>query len=1064
MARRQVFFQHDPQRYAQAARALAEAEAIVRNYKAQRFDVSQAENFLFIARSSLERNDYDDVFSCSQKAIDAAKRGMDFTFRDQILKQLSEVEHDINESKSKGINMSAPDGLVQQAYSQLNNREYEAAKKSAQEACDKLKATLEDFAGLSDSVKYVQTLIDKSKGEGAKTTGVENLLKQAKFHMEWGDYAKARVFVDDATNALRELSPEAKGVVEAFDRATKLLDEAKKDGLKVHKAEFMLKSAKQSIKAGDLEKARQNAENAEHIINKSRKMAKQAAELMETFEAVIQHAKANGSNVTKAEHLLKKAQISLQQGSYGTAIDYATEAEELISDSEKHVGEYKTISEKLAEYDTKIKDSSATSDTAEAQKLFNNAKAAIRAGKFGEASDLLSLVDKSIEEGKKLIGERKKAEESLARGEKIIEDAKNSGINVSAPLIILNEAKMVMKTGRYQKVGIFVEEIERLVKELGADVAHKEPEAKTPKEDEKKHLIQIKSKKTGVQIIPRPVAPPEKKEPILLVLKGKKKEGEVEAKNDEKGEKSDVTTSKIVIKQTTKPEIKSEQKGEQNTAQKPEIKEDATQESKPESPSKAADAKPLDETGLDAMAKAKDAVEKVRTISPDIDLKEADQLLAEIKKAIETKDRALLAQCNSLSERAIQAAIRAMNEYMAADVNKVITEVEREMADAESQGVTMATADELVRKSYSFLEKKRYKESREAAFEAQEKVRELKRQFALAADITSICQLIITNMKEDHELTSAEDYLKHALSALVDGNYAQAVASALDVEKALKVAIPECEKAIDALHASMVSITEAKEANLKVAKADYFMKHARNAIKIRNFEKASKYAKDAKRVTAKIHKQYAQAKEAFDAFKVLIDAAKRNGKDVVQAEAMLEKAKYSMDIGLYGEAVQYAKEAEAVVGEKAEKKEPQKEGKIAEAIRIAEKRRESKPQQPFQPAPQPPQALPVTLTAQAQAIQLKPQPTQAQPAQTQNAQDNLCPNCSKPVKPEWAACPFCRNPLREEKISCPGCKREIKKDWRACPFCKTVFSQKCKNCGKDLQEDWAACPFCKTKR
>ncbi|MEM2899464.1 MAG: zinc ribbon domain-containing protein [Thermoplasmata archaeon] len=1021
MARRQVVFQYDPQRYAQAAKALEDAENVVRSYKSQRFDVSQAENFIFTAKSSLERNDYDDVISCSQKAIEAAKKGIDATLREQILKDLSDIEHEINEAKSKGINMSAAEGLVQQSYTSLNNRDYENAKRYGKEALDKIKTTIEEFNALSETVKYVQTLIDKSKSQGIKVAGVENLLKQAKFQIEWGNYPQANVFLNDATNALRELDPEARKVVEAIERATKLLEDAKKEGLKVHKAEYMLKSAKQSVKIGDLEKARQNAENAEHIINKARKMAKQARELLETFEAVIQHAKNEGKDTKKAEYLLKKAQISIQQGSYGTAIDYATEAEVLISDAETHIGEYKSISEKLAEYDEKIKASASSSDVTEAQKLFIEAKAMIRAGKFGDASELLKKVDKSLEDGKKVFEDKKKAEEALLKGEKIIEAAKKAGINVSAPMIIFNEAKMVMKTGRYQKVVIFVEEIERLINELYA-----EGDKKTAQKEEKRTVIQVKPKRPSVQIIPKPVSTQEKKEPVVLVLKGKKKE---EPKVEEVVRKDEKQPEKEVAKHV---EVSAEPKLETKDIKYKEIEKE----------------KSVEELSIQSMEKAKEAIEKIRKLSSGIDLKDADNYLTELKKAIETKDKMLLKQCDVLSEKAIQAAIKSMNEYMRNDVEKIIAEVERECADAESQGIIMNECEELIKRSYALLEKKEYKESRDVALEAQDKVRELKRQFALAADITGICQLIISCMKEDYDFSSAETYLKQALSALVEGNYNQAVSSALDVEKAIKVVIPDAEKAIDALHTAMVAITEAKEANLKVAKADYFMKHARNAIKIRNFEKVLKYAKDAKRVTAKIQKQQAQAKEVMETFRKMIETAKNSGKDVKLAEELFEKAKYAMDIGLYGEAIGYARDAELSITEDIKKEDKKEENKeviekpqksesklIAEAIKIADKRRETK--------------------------QLGILPTVPK---SETKPENLCPNCTKPVNPDWSACPFCRNPLKEEKISCPGCKKEIKKDWKACPYCKTVFSKKCKNCGKDVQDDWAACPYCKTKR
>ncbi len=45
---------------------------------------------------------------------------------------------------------------------------------------------------------------------------------------------------------------------------------------------------------------------------------------------------------------------------------------------------------------------------------------------------------------------------------------------------------------------------------------------------------------------------------------------------------------------------------------------------------------------------------------------------------------------------------------------------------------------------------------------------------------------------------------------------------------------------------------------------------------------------------------------------------------------------------------------------------------------------------------------------------------------------DCCFNCSKPIKPSFKFCPFCRTQLTH---LCPGCKEIVDEQWLACPFC-----------------------------
>lgn len=45
-----------------------------------------------------------------------------------------------------------------------------------------------------------------------------------------------------------------------------------------------------------------------------------------------------------------------------------------------------------------------------------------------------------------------------------------------------------------------------------------------------------------------------------------------------------------------------------------------------------------------------------------------------------------------------------------------------------------------------------------------------------------------------------------------------------------------------------------------------------------------------------------------------------------------------------------------------------------------------------------------------------------------------CPNCFKPIEPDYLICPTC---MKKLKKTCESCGRAIKLSWSVCPYCKT---------------------------
>jgi RNA polymerase subunit RPABC4/transcription elongation factor Spt4 len=48
----------------------------------------------------------------------------------------------------------------------------------------------------------------------------------------------------------------------------------------------------------------------------------------------------------------------------------------------------------------------------------------------------------------------------------------------------------------------------------------------------------------------------------------------------------------------------------------------------------------------------------------------------------------------------------------------------------------------------------------------------------------------------------------------------------------------------------------------------------------------------------------------------------------------------------------------------------------------------------------------------------------------------------------------------EQKAACPGCRQSVREEWQACPNCHTRLKKPCVRCGKMLDLTWDLCPYC----
>jgi len=75
-----------------------------------------------------------------------------------------------------------------------------------------------------------------------------------------------------------------------------------------------------------------------------------------------------------------------------------------------------------------------------------------------------------------------------------------------------------------------------------------------------------------------------------------------------------------------------------------------------------------------------------------------------------------------------------------------------------------------------------------------------------------------------------------------------------------------------------------------------------------------------------------------------------------------------------------------------------------------------------------------------------------------------CKNCGKSLKPDWLACPYCKQPVQAPQKKCSHCGEELEDDMVICPKClqpvKTAQEKRCPACNAVREEGNEKCPGC----
>ena len=1082
------------QKYMQTYEAITYAEQTINDIKAQKFDVSKAESILYHAKLALGRGDYDDAMSkaneASKEAIDAKSR----TIQSSVNERFTAAEKAISSAKKKGVDIAEAELNLSEAKALLEAGKHAEAREKALEAEKIAIEQNELFTEASESVKLAKGLVESAKGSGKNVEGVRNLIKQARSALETGAYSKAKIFAQDAEKVVKELYPECRDAVDRIHAAEEVISEAKKEGLKVPKAEYFVKHAKQAIEKGNFENAGRYAEDAKLIVDKLRKQQKQTIEIIRAFEGTIENARMSGIDVTDAEGYLKQARFLLQRGLYGDAIEYAREAEKLVMESASKMQKYSRATEAISNAENVIAEAKKNRmDVSKAEYFLKNAKKVIGTGELDKAEklalDAIRIVDKVRKQSMQAL-------DIIQTYEMFVMNAAKAGAMVNEAFELLEKSKSAVQKGMYGVAIGFARDAEEIAKEEIKKLEDKSIVKTTEELEESKkglaavHEVEVKAtegKRLGLDMTKAFNLIQEAKS--LLVQGGKE--------NSDKA----MLLAKEALEEVNKGmKVYEDRKKFSDTISELEqgiesAKACSISTEKIESMVAELKAKSLTEMPEKLLESVKPALREMELIRGNIahyrslqyelgvvhakieDARAKGVNVEEAEKHLYRGGEMLVAhnylESGNLIKKADETIERLIKAHFTlTKASEEIKRLEKRIGDAKSAGLDVSDAELILGEAKGAMETGLYEEVLEHISRAAEALRLTKEEGV--KKVLVVGQKVEEKVAVQPEKIAKVEVKKKELPILKvehkESGKKKIVIHPKGEEASELLDMDLYQKAWDKIFEADMQLAEAKEAGLDVALAENAIIRAKDEVGRNEYVSAENLAKEALQLIeqAKGKVKAADAKKKKEEAQPIIEAADKavndglsKGMTLDEAEKMMVEAKAAFASGDYEGAIDFAKQAEKIV-KKVEKEFNQVSEMLDSASALVNQKRKSGEDvselevmlanavselalghytrvkeiveriEIGDVGKDTPIAKPAEAISKAEAL---PAAKPIESSRVRIKQLPRCPECGQEVQTQWKACAYCKNKLTK---TCE-CGREVAVYWKSCPYCKKIF-------------------------
>ncbi|OPY32491.1 MAG: hypothetical protein A4E32_01073 [Methanomassiliicoccales archaeon PtaU1.Bin124] len=303
--------------------------------------------------------------------------------KDELTRQMNNAGKAVSISRKKGIGVSGPERLMEEAWRKLNANKIEESYSSMQQALDQLSQINKTHQETYDLIASVRTLLGEAAQRNLDVSKIELQLDKAQVLFEQDRY-------DEAKMAARMAHQEAERLAAPFvapkrlAEATDLLSLAVRMKLETTRAEDMLAKAEDLLAVQDYLRALGSVKEAREQL--SAIITEGLSRDINACKGTIERSRVAKMDMTTAEIVVQKAEVMLAEGRYN---DSWRAVELAKSEVDQSTFMEQRATDQLKEAADGINDVSELGlDVATAKEVLNQASLFQKQGNFTLATEL----------------------------------------------------------------------------------------------------------------------------------------------------------------------------------------------------------------------------------------------------------------------------------------------------------------------------------------------------------------------------------------------------------------------------------------------------------------------------------------------------------------------------------------------------------------------------------------------------------------------------------------------------------------------------------------------------
>ena len=307
--------------------------------------------------------------------------------------------------------------------------------------------------------KLISNLNDKlkdAKKSNINTSRSEVLKKSAQSKLDnpqgMADYDEAIKLIQNAFNILSELKKQHDASKKAVLSSKKMLSEEEGGELDLLVARDLNRDATKAFKSGDYENATALAEKCKKMITTLKQNFEKATDLIQKSYTKINDAKIIDADTAEPERLYHLAILKMEKKDYTNAIKYAAESIEAADNTKTgQLNDFRQQTVKIiSELQKSLEEARAFgADISKTLSLLKKVKTSLENNEIQGTLDLIDVCKSSIDEAK---SQHQDGLDKLNSAISFIEEAKNSGVDISKTEPMIDAAKDALKKFDYNAV------------------------------------------------------------------------------------------------------------------------------------------------------------------------------------------------------------------------------------------------------------------------------------------------------------------------------------------------------------------------------------------------------------------------------------------------------------------------------------------------------------------------------------------------------------------------------------------------------------------------------------